>query len=53
MMMQSALARSCWDWLAPPRPTVVPRPETVAECQMRAWFSTWIAPMAVNSFLIR
>jgi hypothetical protein len=39
--------------VAPPRPKLVPRPGRVAECQIRAWFSIWIAPSAVNSFLIR
>jgi hypothetical protein len=53
MRMQSELARSCGNVVAPPRPNEVPRPGTVAECQMRAWFSIWIAPSAVNSFLIR
>ena len=53
MTMQSALARSCWKSVAPPRPKLVPRPGTVAECQIRAWFSIWIAPSAVNSFLMR
>ena len=53
MMMQSALARSCWNPVAPPRPKLVPRPGTVAECQIRAWFSIWIAPIAVKSFLMR
>jgi hypothetical protein len=51
--MQSALTRSCWNPVAPPRPKLVPRPGTVEECQIRAWFSIWIAPSAVNSFLIR
>ena len=45
--MQSALARSCWKVVAPPRPNVAPRPGTVEECQIRAWFSIWIAPSAV------
>ena len=31
----------------------VPRPGTVELCHIRAWFSIWIAPSAVNSFLIR
>ena len=53
MTMQSALARSWVNPVAPPRPKLVPRPGTVAECQMRAWFSIWIAPIAVNSFLMR
>ena len=30
-----------------------PRPGTVEECHIRAWFSIWITPSAVNSFLIR
>ena len=29
MMMQSALRRSCWNIVAPPRPNEVPRPGTV------------------------
>jgi hypothetical protein len=53
MTMQSALARSCWKVVAPPRPNEVPRLGTVEECHMRAWFSIWIAPSAVNSFLMR
>jgi hypothetical protein len=53
MTMQSALARSCWKVVAPPRPNEVPRLGTVEECHMRAWFSIWIAPRAVNSFLMR
>ena len=39
--------------VAPPRPNEVPRPGTVEECQMRAWFSIWIAPIAVKSFFMR
>ena len=53
MTMQAALAMSWSDCVAPPRPNEVPKLGTVAECQMRAWFSIWIAPSAVNSFLIR
>jgi hypothetical protein len=53
MTMQSEFARSCWLFVAPPRPKEVPRPGTVAECHMRAWFSIWMAPKAVKSFLIR
>ena len=53
MMMQSLLARSCVYCVAPPRPNEVPRPGTVELCQIRAWFSIWIAPSAVNSFLMR
>jgi hypothetical protein len=47
MMMQSAFFRSCWKVVAPPRPNEVPRPGTVEECQIRAWFSISIAPRAV------
>jgi hypothetical protein len=53
MKMQSELIRSRGKLVAPPRPKLVPRPGTVAECHIRAWFSIWIAPSAVNSFLIR
>jgi hypothetical protein len=53
MTMQSLLARSCSYWVAPPRPNEAPRLGTVAECQIRAWFSIWMAPAAVNSFLMR
>lgn len=53
MTMQSALARSCWKPVAPPRPNEVPRPGTVEECQMRAWFSICTAPIAEYSFFIR
>ena len=53
MMTQSALAMSCRGWVAPPRPKEAPRLGTVAECQIRAWFSIWIAPAAVKSFLMR
>jgi hypothetical protein len=53
MRMQSAFTRSRGNVVAPPRPKLVPRPGTVAECHIRAWFSIWIAPSAVNSFLIR
>jgi hypothetical protein len=51
--MQSEFWRSCWKLVAPPRPNEVPRPGTVELCHIRAWFSIWIAPIAVNSFLIR
>ena len=50
---QSAFCRSCRKLVAPPRPNEVPRPGTVEECHMRAWFSIWTAPIAVNSFLMR
>jgi hypothetical protein len=48
-----AFARSCWKVVAPPLPNEVPRPGTVEECHMRAWFSTWTQPSAVASFLMR
>jgi hypothetical protein len=51
--MQSALARSCWNVVAPPLPKDVPKLGTVEECHMRAWFSTWMAPSAVYSFFMR
>jgi hypothetical protein len=51
--MQSELARSCWNVVAPPRPNDVPRLGTVELCHMRAWFSTWTMPSAVKSFLMR
>ena len=35
--------------VAPPRPNEVPRPGTVAECQIRAWFSSQISPSAAQS----
>ncbi len=44
---QSAFWKSCWKLVAPPRPSEVPRPGTVEECHMRAWFSIWMAPIAV------
>jgi hypothetical protein len=53
MTMQSEFWRSCWKVVEPPLPNEVPRPGTVELCHMRAWFSTWITPRAVNSFLIR
>ncbi len=53
MTMQSLCCRSCWKFVAPPRPKEVPKLGTVALCQIRAWFSIWIAPSAVNNFLIR
>ena len=53
MRMQSALSRSRGKLVAPPRPKLVPRPGTVAECHIRAWFSIWMAPRAANSSLMR
>ena len=51
--MQSALPRSCWKVVAPPRPSDVPKLGTVELCHMRAWFSIWMAPRAVYSFFMR
>jgi hypothetical protein len=51
--MQSEFCRSCWNVVAPPRPNEVPRPGTVEECHIRAWFSTDTAPAAVKNFLMR
>jgi hypothetical protein len=34
--MQSALARSCWNVVAPPLPNEIPRPGTVELCHIRA-----------------
>ncbi len=53
MTMQSAFCRSCWNVVAPPRPKEVPKLGTVDECQMRAWFSTCTAPIAVYNFFMR
>ena len=36
-----------------PRPNEVPRPTTVELWQTRAWFSIWITPSDVKSFLMR
>jgi hypothetical protein len=44
---QSAFAKSCWKVVAPPLPNEVPRPGTVEECHIRAWFSTCTTPIAV------
>jgi hypothetical protein len=53
MTMQSEFCRSCWNVVAPPLPNDVPKLGTVAECQIRAWFSTCTMPNAVKSFLMR
>ena len=52
MTMQSEFCRSGWKVVAPPRPNDVPKLGTVAECQILAWFSIWMAPRAVYSFFI-
>jgi len=51
--MQSDSARSCCVLVAPPRPKEVPRPGTVEECHIRAWFSMETAPAAEKNFLMR
>jgi hypothetical protein len=53
MTMQSAFFRSCWNVVAPPRPNEIPRPGTVDECHIRAWFSTCTTPRPEKSFLIK
>jgi hypothetical protein len=53
MRMQSEFCNERGASVAPPRPNEVPRPGTVEECHMRAWFSIWTAPMAVKAFLMR
>ena len=44
IMIASECCRSMEKVVAPPRPSEVPRPGTVALCQMRAWFSMAITP---------
>ena len=51
--MQSELAKSCWKVVAPPLPNEVPRLGTVEECHILAWFSIWMAPIAVKNFFMR
>jgi hypothetical protein len=51
--MQSEFWRSCRNVVAPPRPNEVPRPGTVLECHMRAWFSICTAPIAVKDLRMR
>ena len=53
MMTRSALAMSCRDRVEPPRPKEPVSTGTVAEWQIRAWFSTWMTPEAVYSFFMR
>ena len=53
MTMQSEFCRSCWKVVAPPLPNEVPRPGTVEECHILAWFSICTAPMAVKNFFMR
>ena len=43
--MESECCRSIWKVVAPPRPKETPRPGTVAECHIRAWFSIRTTPI--------
>jgi hypothetical protein len=45
----SACCMSIAKVVAPPRPIVMPKPGTVEECQMRAWFSIATTPRPRNS----
>ena len=51
--IRSEFCRSPGSVLDAPRPNEVPRPTTVELWQTRAWFSIWMIPSAVSSFLIR
>ena len=44
IITKSLCRRSMEKVVAPPRPNDVPRPGTVAACQMRAWFSKKTTP---------
>jgi hypothetical protein len=50
MTMQSAFWRSCWNVVAPPLPNETPRPGTVEECHILAWFSMKTPPSPRQSF---
>jgi hypothetical protein len=41
----SECCRSIWNVVLPPRPKETPRPGTVAECHIRAWFSILTTPI--------
>jgi len=43
--------RSLGKVVEPPRPKLTPRPGTVEECQIRAWFSIYRTPSERNSFV--
>ena len=43
--MQSEFCRSFKEVVAPPLPYVMPRPDTVEECHIRAWFVTRTRPI--------
>ena len=54
IMMASESAKDVNAVVAPPRPTVVPRPGTVELCQIRAWLLMQTIPKPpLNIFLIR
>jgi len=50
MRTASEFARSRGKVVEPPRPKVTPRPGTVEECHIRAWFSTKTTPRECISF---
>ena len=49
---QSLCCRSIWKVVDPPRPKLTPRPGTVAECHIRAWFSMRTTPIIRMTFMI-
>jgi hypothetical protein len=51
--MQSAFWRSWRLEVAPPLPYVMPRPGTVEECHMRAWFVIRVKPIEWKSLVMR
>ena len=51
--IRSEFCRSAGRVEEAPRPKLVPSPTTVELWQTRAWFSTWMIPSPVRSFLIR
>ena len=53
MRMQSEFWRSWSEVVAPPLPYVMPRPGTVEECHMRAWFVILVKPIEWKSLVMR
>ena len=51
--IQSAFWRSWRLEVAPPLPYVMPRPGTVEECHMRAWFVILVNPSEWKSLVMR
>src|SRR5258708_3026029 len=51
--MASEFCRSIWKVVLPPRPKETPRPGTVAECHIRAWFSIRTTPIIRFTFAMR